>query len=76
MEGFVEKRSTTLTGAAKYQSRYFVLSSHYLRYIKKIPRSFGVDWSFEFCFRDACSYYSDKTRETLKGSFDIHEMQV
>jgi hypothetical protein len=42
MEGFVEKRSTTLTGAAaKYQSRYFVLSSHYLRYTKKIPRSFG-----------------------------------
>ena len=75
MEGFVEKRSTTLTGAAKYQSRYFVLSSHYLRYIKKYLAAL-VDWSFEFCFHDACSYYSDKTRETLKGSFDIHEMQV
>ena len=75
MEGFVEKRSTTLTGAAKYQSRYFVLSSHYLRYTKKYLAAL-VDWSFEFCFRDACSYYSDKTRETLKGSFDIHEMQV
>ena len=32
MEGYLEKRATTLTGAESYQSRYFVLSGHYLRY--------------------------------------------
>ena len=32
VEGFLEKKAATLTGAEKYQSRYFVLAGHYLRY--------------------------------------------
>ena len=32
MEGYLEKKAATLTGAENYQSRYFVLSGHYLRY--------------------------------------------
>ena len=32
LEGFLEKKAATLTGAEKYQSRYFVLGGHYLRY--------------------------------------------
>ena len=34
MEGYLEKKATTLTSSQKYQSRYFVLRGHYLQYYK------------------------------------------
>jgi hypothetical protein len=56
-EGYLQKLSSGLL--SKWQSRYFELSGHYLKYYKK--RDIGSDDSF--------------FKKELRGVIDLHEVQ-